>query len=35
MAFDTVRSHLKKIYLKLHVNCGKEAIAKALKEKLI
>ena len=35
MAFDTVRSHLKKIYQKLHVNCGKEAIAKALKEKLI
>ncbi|MDR3694025.1 response regulator transcription factor [Mucilaginibacter sp.] len=35
MAFDTVRSHLKKIYLKLHVNCGKEAIAKALNEKLI
>ncbi|MCR8560281.1 response regulator transcription factor [Mucilaginibacter sp. BJC16-A38] len=35
MAFDTVRSHLKKIYLKLHVNCGKEAIAKALKEKLL
>ncbi|WDF78788.1 response regulator [Mucilaginibacter sp. AW1-7] len=35
MAFDTVRSHLKKIYLKLHVNCGKEAIAKALKEKIL
>jgi len=35
IAFDTVRSHLKKIYQKLHVNCGKEAIAKALKEKLI
>lgn len=35
MAFDTVRSHLKKIYQKLHVNCGKEAIAKALKEKLL
>jgi DNA-binding NarL/FixJ family response regulator len=35
MAFDTVRSHLKKIYLKLHVNCGKEAIAKALNEKLL
>lgn len=35
MAFDTVRSHLKKIYFKLHVNCGKEAIAKALREKLL
>ena len=28
MAFNTVRSHLKNIYSKLHVNCGKEAIAK-------
>jgi len=35
MAFDTVRSHLKNIYQKLHVNCGKEAIAKVLKEKII
>jgi len=30
MAFNTVRSHLKNIYAKLHVNCGKEAIAKIL-----
>lgn len=35
MAFDTVRSHLKNIYQKLHVNCGKEAIAKAFNEKLV
>lgn len=35
IAFDTVRSHLKNIYQKLHVNCGKEAIAKALSEKII
>src|SRR5689334_8288941 len=28
IAFDTARSHLKNIYGKLHVNCGKEAIAK-------
>jgi DNA-binding NarL/FixJ family response regulator len=28
IAFNTVRSHLKNIYAKLHVNCGKEAIAK-------
>jgi ATP/maltotriose-dependent transcriptional regulator MalT len=27
-----VRSHLKNIYAKLHVNCGKEAIAKVLAE---
>jgi len=32
IAFTTVRSHLKNIYAKLHVNCGKEAIAKALTE---
>ena len=35
IAFDTVRTHLKNIYAKLHVNCGKEAIAKVLKEKII
>jgi DNA-binding NarL/FixJ family response regulator len=35
IAFDTVRSHLKNIYRKLHVNCGKEAIVKTLKEKII
>jgi DNA-binding NarL/FixJ family response regulator len=32
IAFNTVRSHLKNIYAKLHVNCGKEAIAKVLAE---
>jgi DNA-binding NarL/FixJ family response regulator len=35
ISFDTARSHLKNIYSKLHVNCGKEAIAKALKEHII
>jgi DNA-binding NarL/FixJ family response regulator len=35
ISFDTGRSHLKNIYHKLHVNCGKEAIAKALKEHII
>lgn len=30
IAFDTTRSHLRNIYTKLHVNCGKEAIAKVL-----
>jgi DNA-binding NarL/FixJ family response regulator len=35
IAYETVRSHLKNIYSKLHVNCGKEAIAKALKEKIV
>lgn len=32
IAFNTVRSHLRNIYSKLHVNCGKEAIAKVLAE---
>ncbi|MEO8404629.1 MAG: response regulator transcription factor [Chitinophagaceae bacterium] len=35
LAFDTIRTHLKNIYKKLHVNCGKEAIAKALREHII
>jgi DNA-binding NarL/FixJ family response regulator len=35
LAFDTIRSHLKNIYQKLHVNCGKEAIVKALKERIV
>ncbi len=35
LAFDTIRSHLKNIYQKLHVNCGKEAIAKALSERIV
>ena len=35
IAFDTARAHLRNIYQKLHVNCGKEAIAKVLSEKII
>ncbi len=35
VSFDTARFHLKNIYSKLHVNCGKEAIAKALSEHII
>jgi DNA-binding NarL/FixJ family response regulator len=34
IAFETCRSHLKNIYVKLQVNCGKEAIAKVLAEKI-
>jgi DNA-binding NarL/FixJ family response regulator len=34
ISYDTTRSHLKNIYQKLHVNCGKEAIAKVLSEKI-
>jgi DNA-binding NarL/FixJ family response regulator len=35
ISFDTARTHLKNIYNKLHVNCGKEAIAKVLRERII
>ena len=35
ISFETVRSHLKNIYTKLHVNCGKEAIAKVLMERIL
>jgi DNA-binding NarL/FixJ family response regulator len=35
ISFDTARSHLKNIYTKLHVNCGKEAISKALIERVL
>jgi DNA-binding NarL/FixJ family response regulator len=35
IAFDTARFHLKNIYQKLHVNCGKEAIVKALSEHIV
>lgn len=35
IALDTVRSHIKKIYEKLNVNSKSEAVAKALKEKIV
>ena len=35
IAIDTVRSHIKKIYEKLHVNSKSEAVAKAFKNKII
>ncbi|HLF65300.1 MAG TPA: response regulator transcription factor [Saprospiraceae bacterium] len=35
LSFETIRSHLKSIYEKLHVNCGKEAIVKALQERIV
>jgi DNA-binding NarL/FixJ family response regulator len=35
IAFDTARFHLKNIYAKLHVACGKEAIAVALRERIL
>lgn len=35
IATDTVGKHLQKIYGKLQVNCGTEAVAKAIKHRLI
>lgn len=34
ISIDTTRTHIKNIYTKLHVNCGTEAVAKALRMKL-
>ncbi|MEO6151234.1 MAG: response regulator transcription factor [Mucilaginibacter sp.] len=34
IAYDTARSHLRNTYRKLHVNCGKEAIAILLASKI-
>ncbi|MBI1342051.1 MAG: response regulator [Terrimonas sp.] len=33
-SYNTTRTHLRNIYTKLHVNCGKEAIAKVLAGKI-
>jgi DNA-binding NarL/FixJ family response regulator len=35
ISIDTVRSHIKKIYEKLHVNSKSEAVAKALKDRML
>lgn len=35
ISVETVRRHLKNIYQKLHVQCGTEAVAKALREQII
>ncbi|MCC8407922.1 response regulator transcription factor [Mucilaginibacter sp. UR6-1] len=35
IGFETVKSHIKKIYEKLHVTCVSEAVAKAIQERVI
>jgi DNA-binding NarL/FixJ family response regulator len=35
ISIETVRRHLKNIYHKLHVQCGTEAVAKAINEQLL
>lgn len=35
ISMDTVRSHIRNIYTKLHVNCGREAVVKALRERIV
>jgi len=35
IAYETVRTHVKKIYKKLHVASAQEAVAKAIRQRLI
>ncbi|MEO1623968.1 MAG: response regulator transcription factor, partial [Bacteroidota bacterium] len=35
ISMDTVSTHLRHIYQKMHVNCGTEAVAKAIREQLV
>jgi ATP/maltotriose-dependent transcriptional regulator MalT len=35
LSFHTIHSHIKNIYEKLHVNSKGEAVAKALKNRLV
>ncbi len=35
ISFETVKSHIKKIYEKLHVNSQSQAVAKAIRERLV
>lgn len=35
ISIETVRRHLKSVYQKLHVQCSTEAVAKAVREKLV
>ena len=35
ISLDTVRGHIRNIYSKLHVNCGREAVSKALRDHIV
>ena len=35
ISLDTVRGHIRNIYAKLHVNCGREAVAIALRDHIV
>ncbi len=35
ISLATVQSHVRSIYAKLHVNCGREAVVVALREKIV
>lgn len=35
ISLSTVQAHIKNIYTKLHVNCGREAVVLALREKIV
>lgn len=35
VCLSTVQAHIRNIYAKLHVNCGREAILIALKDKIV
>jgi DNA-binding NarL/FixJ family response regulator len=35
LSLETIKTHLKNIYLKLHVNCATEAVVKALQEGIV